>query len=70
MEYQQIQVERQGPVLSITLNRRERMNAWTPRMSAEQWHAIEQANADACIGAIVMTGAGPRNGASTPQPPV
>jgi len=58
VDYQQIEVRREGPIAVITLNRPDRLNAWTPRMSAEQWHAIEAANADPQIGAIVMTGAG------------
>ncbi len=58
MEYTQIRVERRGAVSLITLNRPERLNAWTPTMAEEQAHAIEAANADATIGAIVMTGAG------------
>jgi len=58
MDYQEIEVRREGAVEWITLNRPERLNAWTPRMSREQWDAIERANADAAVGAIVMTGAG------------
>lgn len=58
MDYQQIQYRTNGAVATITLDRPERMNAWTPRLSREQWHAIERANDDPKIGAIVMTGAG------------
>lgn len=58
MEYQQIEVSRRGVVALITLNRPDRLNAWTPRMAEEQVHAIEVANNDASVGAIVMTGAG------------
>ena len=58
MEYTQIGVERRGEVSVITLQRPEKMNAWTPRMAEEQVHAIEAANADPGIGAIVMTGSG------------
>ncbi|MEN8159258.1 MAG: enoyl-CoA hydratase-related protein, partial [Myxococcota bacterium] len=58
MDYEQIQYRREGAVAWITLNRPEKLNAWTPRMSREQWHAIERANADGEVGAIVMTGAG------------
>jgi len=58
VEYEQITVERAGPVAVITLNRPERLNAWTPRMAEEQQHAITTANEDRRIGAIVMTGAG------------
>lgn len=58
MEYQQIEVRREGAVALLTLNRPERLNAWTPRMSVELAHAIEAANADPEVGAIVLTGAG------------
>ena len=58
MAYQQIRTETRDGVAWITLNRPERLNAWTPQMSSEQAHAIEAANADPAVGAIVMTGEG------------
>jgi enoyl-CoA hydratase/carnithine racemase len=58
MDYSQITVERRDEVALITLNRPEKLNAWTPRMAEEQADAIEAANADPAVGAIVMTGAG------------
>ena len=58
MQYEQITSERRDAVLLLTLNRPERMNAWTPRMSAELSHAIRGANEDDGLGAIVVTGAG------------
>lgn len=58
MEYTQISVTTDGPVAVITLDRPEKLNAWTPRMAEEQVHAITAANEDPRIGAIVMTGAG------------
>jgi enoyl-CoA hydratase/carnithine racemase len=58
MAYALITYERRGAVGVITLNRPERLNAWTPAMAVEQAHAIEAANADPAIGALVMTGAG------------
>jgi enoyl-CoA hydratase/carnithine racemase len=58
MAYALITFERRGAVGLLTLNRPERLNAWTPSMAVEQAHAIEAANADPQIGAIVMTGAG------------
>ena len=36
-------------VLLVTLNRPDRLNAWTPRMSEELISAIERANADPAI---------------------
>lgn len=58
MDYTQIRVDRRGSVAIITLDRPEKLNAWTPRMAEEQAHAINAANADPTLGAIVMTGAG------------
>jgi enoyl-CoA hydratase/carnithine racemase len=58
MTYEQIQYAIADNVALITLNRPDKLNAWTPQMSTEQADAIERANADASIGAIVMTGAG------------
>src|SRR6478672_4234208 len=53
-----IRVERRDAVAVITLDRPEKLNAWTPAMAVEQAAAIEEANADPQVGAIVMTGAG------------
>jgi enoyl-CoA hydratase/carnithine racemase len=58
MSYQQITYEVRDTVALLTLNRPERLNAWTPHMATEQADAIERANADPAVGAIVMTGAG------------
>lgn len=58
MEYQQILSEQRGDVLLLTLNRPDRMNAWTPRMMSELADAITRANDDNSVGAIVVTGAG------------
>jgi enoyl-CoA hydratase/carnithine racemase len=58
MSYQQITYERRGAVALITLNRPDKLNAWTPHMGMEQADAIAKANADPAVGAIVMTGAG------------
>lgn len=58
MEYEQILVDRRDDVAVLTLNRPEKLNAWTPRMSAELADAIEAADGDASVGAVVVTGAG------------
>ena len=50
--------EQRGDVLLLTLNRPDRLNAWTPRMGAELAAAIDGANNSPEIGAVVMTGAG------------
>ena len=58
MAYEQILADRHDDVLLLTLNRPEKMNAWTRLMMAELADAIESANDDPDVGAIVVTGAG------------
>lgn len=58
MPYETITYDRREGVSLITLNRPDRLNAWTPKMASEQADAIGTANADEGVGAIVMTGAG------------
>ena len=53
-----ILVDTQDSVLIITLNRPERLNAWTMEMSNEMHDAISAANDNPDVGAIVITGAG------------
>jgi enoyl-CoA hydratase/carnithine racemase len=57
-EYSQILVEQADAVLTITLNRPEKLNAYTPVMMGELISAVTAANEDRSIGAIVVTGAG------------
>jgi enoyl-CoA hydratase/carnithine racemase len=45
-------------IATITLNRPERMNAWTGRMHTEYRHCLARAEHDGRVGAIVVTGAG------------
>jgi enoyl-CoA hydratase/carnithine racemase len=56
--YEQIRYETNGAIATITLDRPDRLNAWTPLMSREKREAIETANGDPAIGAIIVTGAG------------
>jgi len=58
MDLEQIKSETRGEVVLLTLNRPERLNAWTARMSAELCEAIEAANDDPAVGAVVVTGEG------------
>jgi enoyl-CoA hydratase/carnithine racemase len=58
MSYERILYETRGDVALLTLNRPDKLNAWTPRMAEEQADAFQRANSDRSIGAIVMTGAG------------
>ena len=57
-DYEQILYEVQEDVALITLNRPDKLNAWTPQMSEEQADAIGRANNNSNVGAIVITGAG------------
>jgi len=58
MPFSLITSETRGAVQLVTLNRPERLNAWTPAMAGELAAAFQAANADPRIGAIVLTGAG------------
>lgn len=57
-EYQEIEVEQQGRVQIIRFNRPDSMNSLSSTMSNEFSEAIERANDDPEIGAIVSTGNG------------
>jgi len=56
--YKEILYSVNDPVATITLNRPEKLNAWTRRMAAEFRHAIYQAESDRAVVGIVVTGAG------------
>src|SRR3954451_3581115 len=56
--YEQILAEQRDEVVVLTLNRPDRLNAWTPQMSRELTEAIEDADRDPSVGAVVVTGAG------------
>ncbi len=58
MSYNQILVDRRERVELITLNRPEKLNAWTRTLNRELEQAIRAANNDPDVGAIVITGAG------------
>jgi enoyl-CoA hydratase/carnithine racemase len=58
MNFEQILYERRGRLAVIMLNRPERLNAWTNVMENELIAAVEQANVDNGVGAIVITGQG------------
>jgi enoyl-CoA hydratase/carnithine racemase len=58
MDFEQITTEVADRVLTITLNRPERLNAWTATMGRELIAAFDRADADDEVGAIIMTGAG------------
>lgn len=54
-----VRYETRGAVALITYDRRERRNAWSLGMYREAAAAIERANADEAVGAIVVTHDGP-----------
>lgn len=58
MNYEQITTSSADHVLTITLNRPDKLNAWTQRMEVEFRHAVETASADPNVRALVVTGAG------------
>ncbi|HEY5638067.1 MAG TPA: enoyl-CoA hydratase [Burkholderiales bacterium] len=47
-----------GGVATVTLNRPDKLNAWTSQMEGEVKKAMEAAEADDAVRAIVLTGAG------------
>ena len=58
MAYSQIQYEVEGRVLTITLNRPEKLNAFTTTMMNELLDALDRADADDDVRATILTGAG------------
>lgn len=58
MNYETILVETEDGVTLITLNRPERLNAWTHQMNAELQAAFQAGNNDPAVEAFVFTGAG------------
>ena len=58
MGFEQITTEVAERVLTITLNRPERLNAWTATMARELIEAFDRADGDDEVGAIIVTGAG------------
>jgi enoyl-CoA hydratase/carnithine racemase len=58
MAFEQITTELADQVLTITLNRPERLNAWTAVMGRELIEAFDAADASDEVRAIIVTGAG------------
>ncbi len=50
--------EKRGKVAVITLNRPERLNAWTAELGGAYWDRIDEATVDPEVRVIVVTGAG------------
>lgn len=57
-EREQIIEQLQDGILTITLNRPDRLNAWTATMARELISAFDRADADDAVRAVVVTGAG------------
>src|SRR5437763_15258801 len=58
MEYEQIRYELADNVLTLTMNRPDRLNAWTPTMLGELLAAFDRSDADDDVRVVVITGAG------------
>jgi enoyl-CoA hydratase/carnithine racemase len=58
MDLKDIVYEKSERVATVTYNRPEKMNAWTTRMFDELRSALDDADGDSNIGAIIITGAG------------
>ena len=58
VDYQQIGYALDEGLLTITLNRPEQLNAFTPQMAAELIDAFERASREDAVRAVIVTGAG------------
>jgi 2-(1,2-epoxy-1,2-dihydrophenyl)acetyl-CoA isomerase len=58
MDFEEILYEKADGVATITLNRPERMNAFTPTMIREWAQALEDARLDGDVRVVIVTGAG------------
>ena len=58
MEYNVIEYQNRGRVAVITLNRPEKLNAWTTEMANEVAHALVRSNEDKGVGCLLFRGAG------------
>ena len=58
MSEQTVLYEARGAVALVTLNRPQALNSFTKRMHEELWQALDRAEADKGIRALVLTGAG------------
>jgi enoyl-CoA hydratase/carnithine racemase len=58
MDYQQIRYAVDDGILTITLDRPEKLNAFTARMMYELLDAFDRADADDAVRVVIVTGAG------------
>lgn len=60
MTYETIMTDMSDGIMTITLNRPEKMNAFTGQMMAEMIAAFDVADGDDAVRAVIVTGAGER----------
>src|SRR3954471_21222358 len=58
VEFEEIRYEVEDKILTITLKRPERLNAFTPTMGHELIEAFDRADADDDVRVVIVTGAG------------
>lgn len=58
MSYSDILYDIDGPILIVTLNRPDKLNAYTAVMGSELSDAFQRADADDAIRVVIVTGAG------------
>ena len=58
MSYEQITTDLADGVMTITLNRPDRLNAWTATMQRELIAALDEADGDDAVRVVIVTGAG------------
>lgn len=58
MNHEHIRCERDGPLMILTLNRPDKLNAYTGQMGAEITDAFQRADADDDVRAVIVTGSG------------
>jgi enoyl-CoA hydratase/carnithine racemase len=56
--YETIRLELDGPIATITLDRPERLNAFTEQMLEDMVDALDRTDADDDVRAVIVTGAG------------
>jgi enoyl-CoA hydratase/carnithine racemase len=57
MAYETIAVEKQDGIAVITLNRPQRLNAWTPAMGTELGAGFREVDRDPAVRVVLFTGA-------------
>jgi enoyl-CoA hydratase/carnithine racemase len=58
MAFEQIRTDLADRILTITLNRPDRLNAWTGQMASELHEAFDRADSDDEVRVVVVTGEG------------